>query len=394
MILHLQEWLNVLLRWVHLIAGISWIGSSFYFMWLDASLTPPHPSRTGVEGELWMVHSGGFYQVEKRKITADQMPKTLHWFKWEAFFTWLSGIFLLSLIYYMTGGVYLLDSHVSSITPGLASALGIGLIVLSWVGYDLLWKSSFSKKHSTLSVLICLLDLVVITYGLCHVLSGRAAFIHVGAIFGTVMVLNVWMRILPAQQKMIDATRVGKIPDYSLGAAAKVRSVHNSYMTFPVLLIMLSNHYPMTYGHPLNWVVLLLLIVLGAGVRYLMISKSPKKNWAYIPTLGALFSVILMTGPSLSLAPPTEKKVTFTQAQEVVTRRCLSCHSQAPTDDVFKAPPNGVTFDTPDRMVNFAERIKFRVVTSKTMPLGNKSQITQEERDLLGTWIDQGAKIQ
>jgi uncharacterized membrane protein len=397
MLSHLQDWLALTLRWFHLIAGISWIGSSFYFMWLDSSLAAPEAPKPGVEGELWMVHSGGFYQVEKRKITPEQMPKTLHWFKWEAALTWMSGIVLLSVLYYMTGGVYLLDSRVSSITEGAASALGIGLLVVSWLAYDALWASPLGKKQPGLSTTICYAALIGIVYGLCHVLSGRAAFIHVGAMFGSIMVLNVWVRILPAQQRMIDATKEGRTPDYTLGQAAKRRSVHNSYMTFPVLFIMLSNHYPMTYAGAYNWLILLSLIVVGAAVRHAMIAKNGSGRWALAPAICLFTALVVLTAPFPSATYVTYAdgpKVTFAQAHAVIQARCLACHSASPTDDVFKAAPNGIMFDSSERIKELADRIRFRAVESKTMPLANKTGMTEEERVTLGRWIDQGAKLQ
>ncbi len=389
-----HEWLNLFVRWIHLIAGISWIGSSFYFMWLDAHIAAPEVPREGVEGELWMVHSGGFYQVEKRLIRPGEMPKILHWFKWEATFTWLSGFALLGLVYYTTGGMYLIDPAVSSISPLAASGVGIGLLVSAWFVYDLLFQSPLGKLGRVASTISCLL-VAGVAYGLCHLFSGRAAYIHVGAMFGTLMVLNVWVRILPAQQAMINATKEGRKPDYSLGLGAKRRSVHNTYMTFPVLFIMLSNHYPMTYAHPLNWVVLLLLIGAGAGVRHYMVAKDRRAVWILVPVGAALLALFVMTAPQPAPAvgaggPP----VPFTTAYAVISNRCFACHSSHPTDDIFKVAPNGVMFDAPERVRAMASRIRERVVVLKTMPLANKTGITQEERDLLGRWIDGGAKLE
>jgi len=397
MLAHLQEWFSLSLRWIHLVAGISWIGSSFYFMWLDSSLEAPEKPDERVEGSLWMVHSGGFYEVQKRKIRPGEMPKTLHWFKWEAMFTVLTGIVLLVNLYYLTGGVYLLDSNVSSISLGAASALGLGLLVVSWFSYDWLWNSEFGKKRSGIATAFCYIALVGIIYGLCKTLSGRAAFIHVGAMLGTLMVLNVWVRILPAQQKMIDATAEGRIPDYGHGMAAKRRSVHNSYMTFPVLFIMLSNHYSMTYGHAQNWIILLLMIFAGAAIRHVMIGKTSAKNWAAIPAAASILAVVGMTAPrGLSVAATEDlgPPVAYSEVHQVIEKRCTQCHSPAPTDDIFKVAPNGVMFDSPEKVRAMAEKIQFRVVVTKTMPMNNKTGITDEERAILGRWIRQGAKLQ
>src|SRR5262252_7526103 len=291
------DWLNVGLRWVHLIAGIGWIGTSLYFMWLDASLTKPAPPRSRVEGEAWLLHSGGFYLVERRQVPPGQLPAPIHWFKWEAAMTWLTGFPLLVLIYYTTRGVYLVDPSVSSITPGPAVALGIGLLIVAWVVYDLLWTSPLARGSARAAVLVSWALLFVVVYGLTRVLSGRAAYIHVGAMLGTIMVANVWMRIVPAQRDLIAAAEAGRTPDETLSRRAKQRSTHNSYVTFPVVFMMLSNHYPATYGHPLNWLVLSLLIVVGAAVRQVMIARERHRpaDWWLLPVTAALAGVVFLT---------------------------------------------------------------------------------------------------
>lgn len=390
-----MDWLNLGLRWTHLIAGIAWIGSSFYFIWLDSHLEPPPPGKANVEGELWMVHSGGFYQVERRRIGPGQMPKTLHWFKWEAAITWMSGIALLALVYYLSGGVYLVDPAVSRIGVGTATAVAAGLLVVAWLVYDLLWRSRLADREAGARVAtgISLVLLAVAAYGLCRLLSGRAAYIHVGAMLGTIMVLNVWLRILPAQQGMIDATAEGRQPDLTLSARAKRRSVHNSYATFPVLFIMLSNHYPATYGHPLNWLVLLLLVVVGMGVRHAMIGKGPAARWALAPAAAALALVVVMTAPEGARSAPASGGANFAAVRGVVNARCLPCHSAYATDSVFRIAPAGVTFDTPESIQRLAPRIRVRVVETQTMPFGNKTGMTVEERALLARWIDAGAPL-
>lgn len=400
----LAEWLNLLVRWLHLIAGISWIGSSFYFMWLDAALERPATgsgkSPDKVEGELWMVHSGGFYQVEKRRIGPGEMPKTLHWFKWEATFTWLTGILLMAIVYYWHGGLYLIDPAVSSISVGTAVAVSVGIIAASWLSYDLLWLL-LGKRYGGLSTALSLAGAAGLAYGLCHVFSGRAAFIHLGAVFGTLMVANVWVRILPAQQKMIDATREGRTPDFTLGMAAKRRSVHNSYMTFPVLFMMLSNHYPALYGNSRSWLVLVLLVVFGAAVRHVMIAKTPAGRWAAAPvSLATLVSLIILTAPSGTFSFATARpeqdgrggQIAFAQAKAVIQSRCIVCHSHDPADRTFGPSPGGVSFETDERILTLAQRIHFRAVESKTMPLANKTGMTDEERAILGRWVDQGAR--
>lgn len=264
----MTEWLNLFLRWFHVIAGIAWIGSSFYFMWLDSSLEPPKEKDGETEGYLWMCHSGGFYKVEKKFLK--HVPPVLHWFKWEAAFTFLSGFLLLLLVYYHGG--LLIDEADSVLTPGQAVGTGLGLMVLSWVIYDALWISPLSKNVTVASAVSWLL-LAGLIFLLCKLFAGRAAYMHVGAIMGTMMVANVWMRIIPAQKELIAATAAGKERNWDLGKRAKMRSIHNNYMTFPVVFIMIGNHFPQTYGDDHNALILIGLIAASVVVRYAMNKK-------------------------------------------------------------------------------------------------------------------------
>ena len=391
----LGDWANLLLRWTHFIAGIAWIGSSFYFIWLDRALTRPSQPRAGVEGDLWMVHSGGFYQVEKRRPAPGEMPDVLHWFKWEALLTWVTGIALLVLVYYLSSA-YLLDASVSGIDRGAAVALGIGLLIVGWLTYDLLWRSPLARRAG-LATALSLGLLIVVTIVLCRLLSGRAAFMHVGSLLGTIMVANVWLRILPAQQQMIDATRGGRQADFTLGEHAKQRSVHNSYMTFPLLFIMLSNHYPATYASPVNWLVLLLLFVAGGAVRHAMIGKSRGARLALIPAGLALVGAMFFSTPKGAAAPATttgqDSVPAFAAVRVVVAQRCQPCHSHIQSDRTFGPAPGGVTFDTPESVARLAERIRVRAVETWTMPLANKTGMTPDERALLARWIAAGAPL-
>jgi len=392
---YLGDWLNLLLRWTHFIAGIAWIGSSFYFIWLDRALTKPPSPRPGVEGDLWMVHSGGFYQVEKRRPGPGEMPAVLHWFKWEALLTWISGIALLVLVYYLSSGAYLLDPAVSGIGRGTATTVGIALLVGGWAVYDLLWRSPLAARGAVATG-VSLVLLAAVTLALSRLLSGRAAYMHVGALLGTLMVANVWMRILPAQREMIAATAAGRQPDFSLGERAKRRSVHNSYMTFPLLFIMLSGHYPATYASPLNWLNLVLLIVAGAAVRHVMIGDPRSARWALAPAAAALATVIALSAPGRSpadaaaLLPPPPQ---FAHVRAVINERCLPCHSAYPTDATFGPAAAVVAFDTPQSVQRFAERIRVRAVETQTMPLANRTGMTAEERELLARWIAAGAPL-
>ena len=392
----IRDWLNVGLRWVHLIAGIGWIGTSLYFMWLDAALIREEPPRDGVEGRAWLLHSGGFYLVERRKLPPGQLPSPIHWFKWEAAMTWLSGFPLLVLVYYTTRGVYLVDPAVSSISPGAAVGVGLGLLVVSWAVYDLIWTSGLSRRGGRAAIVISWALLFATVYGLSRVLSGRAAYIHVGAMLGTIMVANVWMRIVPAQRDQIAAAEAGRTPDPTLALRAKQRSTHNSYVTFPVIFMMLSSHYPATYGHPLSWLILSLMVVVGAGVRHLMIARERGKpaDWWLVPVGACLVAAVYLTSPAWR-SPTTHggERVAFETIRPIIDRRCLSCHSQRPTDDVFRIAPNGVTFDTPESIHTRADTIRARTVVLRNMPLGNKTGMTDAERELLASWLDQGAPI-
>ncbi len=287
----LSEWLNLVLRWTHLVAGISWIGSSFYFMWLDSHLEAPDKPSDTLAGSLWMVHSGGFYRVEKRYLAAGQVPANLHWFKWEAAFTWLSGFSLLVLVYYLGGTM--VDASNSSLGEGTAALIGIAGLIAGWLVYDLIWMGlgQWPKLAAVVSVAL----LVASTFALTQVFSGRAAYIHVGALLGTLMVANVWVRILPAQRQMIAATQAGQARDMTLARRAKLRSVHNNYMTLPVLFIMVSNHFPSTYGHGWNWLILSVLMLAGAGVRHYLNAQNRSALWLVVAAAIAIVSLGYLT---------------------------------------------------------------------------------------------------
>ncbi len=390
------EWVHYALRWLHLIAGISWIGNSFYFMWLDSHLAKPSAGKDPkkVEGELWMVHSGGFYQVEKRKIAPNEMPPVLHWFKWEATFTWLTGFGLLSLIFYANASIYLIDPAILALTPFQATAIGISLLAVGWLVYDLLWISPLAKGEKQLAIpatWISFILLIATLWGLGQVFSGRGLFIHIGALFGTLMVLNVWVRILPAQSQMIAATKRGETPDFELGKKAKKRSVHNSYMTLPVLFVMLSNHFPMTFETPHRLMVLAMLVLLGLAIRLWMIEGLKKVPWVILPLVVSLGTLFVLTKPKLAVS--NAPQVSFSEVQGIFIKRCFECHSEHPKDAVFTTAPLGIKLDQPTLIQAYASRIKIRVVNQKTMPLNNQTQMTEAERTLIGAWVDGGANV-
>ena len=397
--LHIGDWNTYLIRWVHLITGISWIGSSFYFMWLDSALEKPKDNKPDVEGELWMVHSGGFYEVERKKITAANMPKVLHWFKYEALFTWTSGVFLLAFAYYQNASAYLVDPAVANLTGTQAVLYSVTALIGSWFIYDGLWQT-IGKKNSGLATALSLILAAGFAYLFCHYLSGRAAFIHMGAMFGTWMVANVWVRILPAQQKMVDATREDRPVDYAHSGHAKKRSVHNTYMTFPVLFMMLSNHYAMAYSGKHNWIALILLIIFGASVRHVMVAKDGKGKWATLPAIISLFALIAITAEYGTRAEKSESTaeigppVAFSEVRAILDNRCVACHAKAPKIKTFGPMPGGISYETNDRLHALAPRILFRAVQTKTMPQGNITEMTEDERLTLGRWIKQGAKVE
>lgn len=390
------DWANLLIRWFHLIAGIWWIGSSLYFVTLDNSFRPPKEPRDGVDGETFMVHGGYYYLVEKRLMQPGKMPNRLLWFKWEATFTWISGMMLLAVVYYFTGGSYLIDSNIADITLQTAVLLSLGLVIGCWLLYDAVWLT-IGKKSEVAGTALSLIGLVALAYGLTHVFSGRAAFIHFGAILGTIMVANVWIRILPGQRRMLDDALAGRQPDYSQGKFAKVRSVHNSYMTFPVLFMMISNHFPSTHGHDYSWVIVLLLFIFGAGIRHFMITTEQEKPayWVWAPAMIALVATVAMTLPSQPKAPVDGAEAVpatpFTEVQRIVYQRCTPCHSNDPYPPPgarYIDPPNGIVLETPDQIHALANEIRAQCVDSTAMPLGNLTQMTDEERETLGAWLD------
>lgn len=383
-------WLEYLLRFAHLVAGIAWIGSSFYFIWLDSAFQPPEKPRPNVDGEVFMVHGGFYYQVEKKKIAPGELPKNLHWFKWEATLTWVTGILLLVVVYYLKGASLLIDPSVAKFTQTQVVWMSVGILILSWVIYDLLWHPNFiestrAKRFSTLTTLIFFAGLIFLN---TRLFSGRGAFIQTGAVFGTLMLLNVWVRILPGQKKMLADAKSGRVPDYSLGLKSKTRSVHNTYFIFPVLLIMLSNHYSGVTGHSHNALVLILLSLAGALTRHAMVTQRPVERLTLIPACLALFTLIGITRVDSTSSLPFGDlpEVKTAEIRALIQARCLSCHSQRPTDDLFKIAPAGAVFETEDQILSYRDKIYERVVVLRNMPFTNKTGLTDEERAKFARW--------
>jgi uncharacterized membrane protein len=392
-----QLWLEYLIRFSHLVAGIAWIGSSFYFIWLDSAFTPPEQPRRNVEGELFMVHGGFYYQVEKRKVFPGELPKVLHWFKWEATLTWITGFLLLVVLYYLRGATLLIDPAVRDLAPLHAVGLSLGILTVSWFLYDLIWHPRFAG-WKPVSVALSVAGLTGLVYLNTRLFSGRGAFIQTGAILGSLMLLNVWVRILPGQRRMIRDAEAGKIPDYSFSKHAKTRSVHNTYFIFPVLFIMLSNHYTTVTNHPQNWLLLLVLSVSGALVRHAMVTNVPAQRWTLAPAAFGLVALVWMTNAQqaagnaalAAAAAGGGEAVPFSRVHAVVLNRCTSCHAGQNTDDVFKVAPNGMVLESEAQIRAAAEKIYQKVVVEKSMPfLGNKTGLTEDERSLIARWYQQ-----
>lgn len=389
---HLLEWLNIVVRLMHVTFGIAWIGASFYFVFLENALNRTKDVRDELAGNLWAIHGGGFYYLEKYKVAPATIPKQLHWFKYEAYFTWLSGFCLLFIVYYFNAGAMLVDKNVMDISPLAAIAIGIGSFIIAWVWYDVLCKSPLIK-HSVLFIIVGTAIAIGLAYFYSMVFSSRAAYIHFGAMLGSIMVANVFFVIIPAQKAMVKAAREGKPLDPLLGKNAGDRSLHNNYFTLPVLFVMISNHFPSTFGSENPWLILGIISIGAAGVKhYLNLrEKGQLAVWVMPVSVVILLSAAVMSAP----AKPGECKsnVSFAEVNNIIEKRCLSCHSSMPTDDFYTAPPNGVMYETPAVILSLKDKILQRVVLTKTMPLNNKTNMTDKEREVIRCWIEQGAKI-
>ena len=433
---HLTEWLNLSIRWVHMITGIAWIGASFYFVWLENNLNRANP-RDGLSGDLWAIHGGGIYHLEKYKLAPPKMPDNLHWFKWEAYFTWLSGVALLTVVFYLNPTLYLIAPGVD-IAPAAAVAIGIGSLIAGWFIYDFLCDSPLGKTPALLGLVLFVL-IVGASWAFTQVFSGRGSYIHVGALIGTIMVGNVFRIIMPAQRALVKAIEENRTPDPVLPAKGLLRSRHNNYFTLPVLFIMISNHFPSTYGSQYNWLILAGIAVIAVLVRHYFNTRHDSNKFAWTLPAGALGMICLafVTAPNYKAAEPSlavepahqehaapaassaaapaaeaskpqaaapaqpaaaapaqasSGSASYDKVHSVIQERCTVCHSAKPTSPMFTSAPGGVMLDTPQQIQMLAPKIQAQAVASQIMPLGNITQMTQEERDLIGRWIAQGAK--
>ena len=421
------DWISLFVRWFHVIAGVAWIGASFYFIWLDNNLrTPPKWKQDkGIKGDLWAIHGGGFYEVAKYAYGPEKMPETLHWFKWEAYTTWLSGFALLIIVYYFGASAYLIDPSVNALSPAMAISLGLGLIFGGLALYELACRSPLAKYPLAFGIglvaLIC-----VVSYLSTQWFSGRGAYIHVGALIGTIMAGNVFFNIMPNQRKMVAAVADKNDIDPSWGASAKLRSVHNNYFTLPLLFIMISNHYPMTYQHPQNWLVLIAIMATAAWIRHFFNLRhvGTTKPSILVSGAAAMLAIALwVSWPQSSLETTfshdtahspnnaeldamhtssnrdgmsnengdshTSMVVSDERVASLVATHCVSCHSRTPTDDIFKVAPLGVVLDTWEDIERFAPQLVRRTTVTKDMPFLNKTQMTDAERQDIAKWFAQ-----
>ena len=389
------EWLGFLGRWFHMIAGIAWIGASFYFIWLDGHLLPPRDAeetrRLGLSGEVWALHGGGFYRAQKFAVAPPALPEPLHWFKWEAYTTWLSGMFLLGLVYYWGAEVYLIDRSVADLGQGAAIAIGLAFLAAGWLVYDLLCRSPLGLREGALAAVMLLLCAIA-AYALTHLYSGRGAFIHFGAMLGTIMAANVFFVIMPGQREMVKAKVEGRVPDAIHGARGKQRSVHNTYFTLPVLFTMISNHYAMFTNAANGWLVLVAVSLAGVFIRLFFTFRHrgalKPSFWAIgIALLAAVFVALMPRGAGTAAGGAT-----FAEVKAIVALRCAGCHAEKPTYPGFAAAPKNIALDTDARIVAQAPLVHQQAVVLKAMPIGNLTQMTDDERAKVDAWFRSGIR--
>lgn len=390
---YLLDWVNLLLRWAHLIVGIAWIGASFYFVMLDNSLTAPkkaEDAQRGVHGELWAVHGGGFYCSQKFLTgpKGEPLSDNLHWSKWEAYSTWITGMALLALIYWVGASTHLVDARVMALSPMTAVLVSIGFLGLGWVVYDVLCRNLVGRDG--LLALLVFVFVMLSNYGLHQVFSARGAYIHVGAMLGTMMAANVFFHIIPGQKRMVEQIRAGQPVDSQPGIIGKQRSVHNTYFTLPVLFIMISNHYPMTYSHKYGWLVLAIIMLAGVLIRQFFVLRHRGEVKWWLPLSGVALLAVLVVVMAPKPIDATGRKVSFAELNTVIQKHCTVCHAEKPSWVGFAQAPKGVMLQSPEQISQHAAKIA-ETVASGYMPLANVTQMSDEERRIIAAWAAQGS---
>jgi len=396
---YLLDWVNLLLRWAHVITAIAWIGSSFYFVFLDSSLTPPVDEdlkQQGVDGELWAVHGGGFYHPVKFNVAPPKLPEHLHWFYWESYTTWLTGFALFTMSYIWSASTYLIDKSLMNWSPGAAIAVALSFLVVFWILYDAICQLFGQRKNGDAIVGALVLVLVCVASWLaCHWFAGRAAFLLVGAMIATAMSANVFFWIIPGQKKVIASIQAGQPVDAIHGKRGKQRSVHNTYFTLPVLFSMLSNHYSFTWSHPQNWLILILMMFAGAAIRQFFVMRHGfKLRRNRDPAPYALVGVAVIAGVIAWLRPDTSaaaaaaapKAVSYQEVQQVLEQRCYMCHGA-------QVQMKNVRLDAPDALRQHAQSVYQQAVVTRLMPMNNATGITEAERALIAQWFRAGAQV-
>ncbi len=400
--MHLNELLDVIFRWAHLIAGIMWVGNSMLFNWLDRNLEKSAELSRLSQGKIFMVHSGAFYDVEKKLLEPGEMPAVMHWFKWQNFTTWATGISLFVIVYYMNGAGVLVDPSVNNVDKGVAVTLSVSALLTGWIIYDALWRT-LGENSPRVATVISVAMLFGSIFAFSQFFSGRAAYMQTGVLIGTLMTGNVWFCIVPSQHELINATKAKRDQDPTLSIRAKHRSIHNNYLTFPLLFIMVSSHFGSATSSRLNWLILILVMIGGAGIRHFMNIRYrgggrelAKSAWLF-PAFGmgafAIAGLMVVTRIDAKTVVEIDQPVSFTRVQEIIANRCVTCHSAHPSDPMFPSAPVGVMLDTPQQIKMMAARIHERAVEQQNMPFNNRTNITDEERGQLGRWFKDGAKI-
>ncbi|RVO59589.1 urate hydroxylase PuuD [Sinorhizobium meliloti] len=395
------DWLTFAVRWLHVITGITWIGSSFYFVALDLGLKQRPGMPVGAYGEEWQVHGGGFYHIQKYLVAPENMPEHLIWFKWESYVTWLSGFGMLALVYYAGADLYLIDPNVLDVSKPMAIAISLASLGFGWLAYDMICRSPFGNDNTRLMVLLYFI-LVIVAWGYTQLFTGRAAYLHLGAFTATIMSANVFFIIIPNQKKVVADLIAGRTPDPALGKQAKQRSTHNNYLTLPVLFLMLSNHYPLAFGTQYNWIIASLVFLMGVTIRHWFNTRHANKGsptWTWLATVLLFIAImwlstvpkVLSDGGEARASTAAEAVVAspdFSKVRDTVLGRCSMCHAREPGWEGIIVPPKGVVLEADGDIVAHAREIYLQAGRSHAMPPANVTGITEEERQLIASWYE------